>query len=86
MYSDFLNVKNKKLVYSTAQFGGQKGLRIDLIMELQLKEDNIELILNAGKTFKIENMYRYVPKSASKNIQNTLNRSAVFRPNGNQEE
>ena len=34
MYSDFLGIKHKKMVYSTAQFGGQKGLRIDLILEL----------------------------------------------------
>ena len=49
-------------------------------------ENNIDVIVNSGKTFKIENMYRYVPKSTTKNVQSALNRSAVFRPNGNVED
>ena len=40
-------------------FGNQKGIRIDRILELKLKEDSAEVRRAAGKTLKIENNYKY---------------------------
>lgn len=59
MYEGYLLLIKTKLNFSPTQFGNQKGMRIDRIMEIQIKNDSIDILRNAGKTLKLENMYRY---------------------------
>ena len=58
-YSDYFDLVGAKFVVGPTEFGKQRGLRIDRIMEIRLKEDSIAMRRNAGKTFKIECAYRY---------------------------
>lgn len=59
MYNDYFNFIKAKIVIGPTEFGHLRGIRIDRIMEIQLKEDSPDVLRNAGKTFKIENEYRY---------------------------
>ena len=59
MYKDYFNFIKAKIVIGPTEFGQLKGIRIDRIMEIQLKEDSPDVIRNAGKTFKIENEFKY---------------------------
>jgi hypothetical protein len=58
-YSDYFNIIKAKIVIGPTEFGHLKGIRIDRIMEIQLKEDSPDVLRNAGKTFKIENEFKY---------------------------
>jgi len=64
-------------VFSPTEFGNQKGLRIDRILELQLK-DSLEVLHNSGKTLMLEVMYKYILVSINRFRQ----QSVVFRPKG----
>jgi hypothetical protein len=57
-YYDLLTLVKSKTVVTRTQFGNQKGLRIDRIFEIQLK-DSAEVSRRSGGTLKLENMYRY---------------------------
>jgi len=59
MYKDYFNFIKAKIVIGPTEFGHMKGIRIDRIMEIQLKEDSPDVLRNAGKTFKIENEFKY---------------------------
>jgi hypothetical protein len=67
-------------VFSPTEFGNQKGLRIDRVLELQLN-DSLEVLHNAGKTLKLENIYKYNQQSFNRFRQ----QSVVFRPKGRME-
>lgn len=58
-YADYFEICNAKLVVGPTEFGRQRGLRIDRIIEMRLKEDSADVRRHAGKTFKIECAYRY---------------------------
>ena len=58
-YHDYFNFIKSKIVIGPTEFGHLRGIRIDRIMEIQLKENSPDVLRNAGKTFKIENEYRY---------------------------
>lgn len=76
-YIDYVEIKNKRLVFSPAEFGHDKGIRVDRILEFELLERSPEVCYNVGRTFKIENLYQYIPNTAPKQSQ----KSVVFRPN-----
>jgi len=40
MYGGYLKLIKTKLVFSPTEFGNQKGLRIDRILEIQLRTDS----------------------------------------------
>lgn len=58
-YRDYLVVERTKTVITQTEFGHQKGIRIDRLIEVSLKEDSPDVQRNHSKTFKIENAYRY---------------------------
>jgi hypothetical protein len=47
-------------VITETEFGQQKGIRIDRLLEVSLKENSPDVNRNHGKTFKIENAYKYL--------------------------
>jgi len=67
MYNEFLTVINRRLVFTPTEFGNSKGLRIDTLLEIQLKEDSPEVMHHAGQTLKLETIYRYMPGTAIAN-------------------
>lgn len=79
-------------MFSPTEFGNQKGLRIDRILEIQLRTDSFQLMQDTGKTLKLENMYRYKVQDSQGNANYVPGRgsfranSVVFRPQGRQEE
>lgn len=76
-YREFLTIKNKRLVFSPTEFSNYKGLRIDRILEVELKEYSPEVMYNAGRTFKIESMHSFLANTAP--YQSTQ-MSVVYRP------
>jgi len=64
-YHEFLHIAKKRLVFSQTEFGNQKGIRIDRILELQLK-DSLDVLHNSGKTLQLSVAYKYNPKTANK--------------------
>lgn len=72
MYSHFFNFYKAKIVIGPTEFGIQKGLRIDRIMEIQLKYDSYEVTRNDGKTLKIENVYKYLDYDIYGNHNNSI--------------
>lgn len=67
-YYDLLTLVKSKTAVTRTQFGNQKGLRIDRIFEIQLK-DSAEVSRRSGGTLKLENMYRYQEADAYGNQQ-----------------
>ena len=65
IYRDYLVLKKTKLVFSPTEFGKQRGIRIDRIMELQIKENSPDVSRNRGKTLKLEIVYRYLEEKSS---------------------
>ena len=66
-YSDYFDFVGAKLVVGPTEFGRQRGLRVDRIMEIRLKEDSADLKRHAGHTFKIECAYRYLEQDMNGN-------------------
>lgn len=54
---DYFDLTHSSIVFSPTAFGKQKGLRIDRIMELQLKENSPEVRRSVYKTIKLECLY-----------------------------
>jgi hypothetical protein len=76
-YKDYLTIKNKRFVFSPVEFSNYRGLRIDRILEIELKEKSPEVMYNAGRTFKMENIHKYLPDTAA---YEKLRQSVVYRP------
>ena len=68
IYRDYFNFIKAKIVIGPTEFGHLKGIRIDRIMEIQLKEDSPDVLRNAGKTFKIENEFKYQDTDRNGNL------------------
>ena len=58
-YRQYFNLISAKSVITPTSFGNQKGIRIDRILELELKEGTPEIREAIGKTLKLENNYKY---------------------------
>lgn len=59
IYKDYFSFIKAKIVIGPTEFGHLRGIRIDRIMEIQLKEDSPDVLRNAGKTLKLENVFKY---------------------------
>lgn len=79
-YHEYLTIKNKRLVFSPTEFSNYKGLRIDRILEIELKEVSPEVMYNAGRTFRMESMHTFLENTAPYQSQQM---SVVYRPNIN---
>jgi hypothetical protein len=59
-YSDFLQIERVRTEVTPTEFGHQKGIRIDRLLEISLL-NNSQVTSNSGKTLHIGNAYSYQP-------------------------
>ena len=58
-YSDYFEIKSARVVLGPTSFGKQKGIRIDRIMEVTIKENSPDVHRNLYRTIKVECAYKY---------------------------